>query len=197
MKARTKMKTLLLLGVLLFGFTVSAQSQKVSLDFKNERVEKVLASIKSQTGMSLVFSDQLVDVNRKVTMQLKDVTLKEALTRLLSGTDLTFEIRNNKIYFIDLLPVGQALHRQDVFSLQLIRLRNTGLGGLAVDQHRAGAAGALAASVLHRGQAQLVSQEPQQLLIFLSGYRFAVYRKNSHVGSPLQKVNLLFLEFII
>jgi len=88
MKARTKMKTLLLLGVLLFGFTVSAQSQKVSLDFKNERVEKVLASIKSQTGMSLVFSDQLVDVNRKVTMQLKDVTLKEALTRLLSGTDL-------------------------------------------------------------------------------------------------------------
>lgn len=100
MKARTKMKTLLLLGVLLFGFTVSAQSQKVSLDFKNERVEKVLASIKSQTGMSLVFSDQLVDVNRKVTMQLKDVTLKEALTRLLSGINLTFEIRNNKIYLL-------------------------------------------------------------------------------------------------
>ena len=107
MKARTKMKTLLLLGVLLFGFTVSAQSQKVSLDFKNERVEKVLASIKSQTGMSLVFSDQLVDVNRKVTMQLKDVTLKEALTRLLSGTDLTFEIRNNKIYFIEKKAVSQ------------------------------------------------------------------------------------------
>ena len=101
MKARTKMKTLLLLGVLLFGFTVSAQSQRVSLDFKNERVEKVLASIKSQTGMSLVFSDQLVDVNRKVTMQLKDITLKEALTKLLSGTNLTFEIRNNKIYFIE------------------------------------------------------------------------------------------------
>lgn len=101
------MKTLLLLGVLLFGFTVSAQSQKVSLDFKNERVEKVLASIKSQTGMSLVFSDQLVDVNRKVTMQLKDVTLKEALTRLLSGTDLTFEIRNNKIYFIEKKAVSQ------------------------------------------------------------------------------------------
>lgn len=112
MKARTKMKTLLLLGVLLFGFTVSAQSQKVSLDFKNERVEKVLASIKSQTGMSLVFSDQLVDVNRKVTMQLKDVTLKEALTRLLSGTNLTFEIRNNKIYFIEKKTVSQPGSRK-------------------------------------------------------------------------------------
>ena len=112
MKARTKMKTLLLLGVLLFGFTVSAQSQKVSLDFKNERVEKVLASIKSQTGMSLVFSDQLVDVNRKVTMQLKDDTLKEALTRLLSGTNLTFEIRNNKIYFIEKKAVSQPGSRK-------------------------------------------------------------------------------------
>lgn len=112
MKARTKMKTLLLLGVLLFGFTVSAQSQKVSLDFKNERVEKVLASIKSQTGMSLVFSDQLVDVNREVTMQLKDVTLKEALTRLLSGINLTFEIRNNKIYFIEKKAVSQPGSRK-------------------------------------------------------------------------------------
>lgn len=112
MKARTKMKTLLLLGVLLFGFTVSAQSQKVSLDLKNERVEKVLASIKSQTGMSLVFSDQLVDVNRKVTMQLKDVTLKEALTRLLSGINLTFEIRNNKIYFIEKKAVSQPGSRK-------------------------------------------------------------------------------------
>lgn len=112
MKARTKMKTLLLLGVLLFGFTVSAQSQKVSLVLKNERVEKVLASIKSQTGMSLVFSDQLVDVNRKVTMQLKDVTLKEALTRLLSGINLTFEIRNNKIYFIEKKAVSQPGSRK-------------------------------------------------------------------------------------
>ena len=92
MKARTKMKTLLLLGVLLFGFTVSAQSQKVSLDFKNERVEKVLASIKSQTGMSLVFSDQLVDVNRKVTMQLKDF-FQELILLLKSGTTKSILLR--------------------------------------------------------------------------------------------------------
>ena len=102
----------MMLGVLLFVFSVSAQSTNVSLDFKNERVEKVLASIKSQTGMSLVFSDQLVDVNRKVTMQLKDVTLKEALTRLLSGINLTFEIRNNKIYFIEKKAVSQPGSRK-------------------------------------------------------------------------------------
>ncbi len=60
MKTRTRTKMLLLLGVLLFGFTVSAWSQKVSLNFNNEKVEKVLSSIKAQTGMGLVFSDQLI-----------------------------------------------------------------------------------------------------------------------------------------
>ena len=59
MKTRTRTKMLLLLGVLLFGFTVSAWSQKVSLNFNNEKVEKILSSIKAQTGMGLVFSDQL------------------------------------------------------------------------------------------------------------------------------------------
>ena len=45
MKTRTRTKMLLLLGVLLFGFTVSAWSQKVSLNFNNEKVEKILSSI--------------------------------------------------------------------------------------------------------------------------------------------------------
>ena len=101
MKTRTRTKMLLLLGVLLFGFTVSAWSQKVSLNFNNERVEKVLSSIKSQTGLGLVFSDQLIAVNRKVPIQLKDATLEDALTKLLAGTKVTFEVRNNKIYFIE------------------------------------------------------------------------------------------------
>lgn len=93
MKTRTRTKMLLLLGVLLFGFTVSAWSQKVSLNFNNEKVEKILSSIKAQTGMGLVFSDQLIDVNRKISIQVKDASLDEALSKLLAGTKVTFEIK--------------------------------------------------------------------------------------------------------
>lgn len=100
MKTRTRTKMLLLLGVLLFGFTVSAWSQKVSLNFNNEKVEKILSSIKAQTGMGLVFSDQLIDVNRKISIQVKDASLDEALSKLLAGTKVTFEIKNNKIYLL-------------------------------------------------------------------------------------------------
>ena len=57
-----------------------------------------------------------------------------------------------------LFKVRQALHGEDALPLQLVRLGNTRPGGPAVDQYRAGAAGALAASVLHGGQAQAVPQ---------------------------------------
>ena len=41
---------------------------------------------------------------------------------------------------IDLLfPVAETLHREDGLALQLVRLGNAGLGGLAVDEHMAGA----------------------------------------------------------
>ena len=101
MNSQNKMKKLLLLGILLFGFTASGWSQKVSLNFKNEKIEKVLSSIKSQTGMALVFSDQVVDVNRLVSIQVKDGNLEEALDKLLAGTKVAYEIKNNKIYLIE------------------------------------------------------------------------------------------------
>ena len=101
MNSKNKTKKLLLLGILLFGFTASGWSQKVSLNFKDEKIEKVLSSIKSQTGMALVFSDQVVDVNRLVSIQVKDCNLEEALGKLLTGTKVAYEIKNNKIYLIE------------------------------------------------------------------------------------------------
>lgn len=93
MKSKTKVRKMLLVVVLLLGIATSAWSQKVSLEFKDAKVEKVLSAIKSQTKMGLVFSDQIVDVNRIVSIQLKEVELSEALNKLLEGTNVTFEIK--------------------------------------------------------------------------------------------------------
>lgn len=101
MKVRIRASKLLLTGIFLLGFTLSGWSQKVSLDFNNEKTENVLSSIKSQTGLALVFSDQLIDVNRVVSINVTNVTVEEALTKLLAGTNLTFEVKNKKIYLIE------------------------------------------------------------------------------------------------
>ena len=101
MNLRTRLKKLLLLVILLFGVAVSGWSQKVSLNYSNEKIEKVLTAIKNQTRMSLVFSDQVVDINRLVTIRVKDCNLNEALDKLLADTKVTYEIKNNKIYLIE------------------------------------------------------------------------------------------------
>lgn len=92
---------MLLVGALLLGLSMSAWAQKVSLNFKNAKVETVLSSIKKQTGMNFVYSDQLLDVNRNISITMKNVELSEALDRLVADTNVSYEIRNKRIYFVD------------------------------------------------------------------------------------------------
>ena len=87
---------------------------------------------------------------------------------------------------VDLLfPVGQPLHGDDGLALQLVRLGDAGLGGLAVDQDMAGAAGALAAPVLHGGQMQLVAQIADELLVLFHSDGLPVHGKCGHSVSLL------------
>ena len=82
---------------------------------------------------------------------------------------------------IDLLfPVGEPLNGENGLPLELVRLRDAGLGWLAVDEDIAGAAGALAAAVLHGGQVQRIAQKADQLLILLHGNGFSVDSERGH-----------------
>lgn len=91
----------MLVVAFLLGVATMGWSQKVSLDFKSEKVERVLASVKKQTGMHLVFSDQVVNVKRLVSIQVKDVSPEDALEQLFAGTNVTYEIKNGKIYLLE------------------------------------------------------------------------------------------------
>lgn len=102
---------MLLVGALLLSFSMSAWAQKVSLNFKNTKVETVLSSIKKQTGMGMIFSDQILDVNRAVSIQVKDAELAAALNQLLDGTNVSYEIRNGRVYFVGKKEVQQPSRR--------------------------------------------------------------------------------------
>lgn len=101
MKTKFKVRHMWLFGLLFFGLAVSAWSQQVTLKLKDVKFEKVLSEIKAQTDCSFVFSDQLVDVNRRISIDVREMPLAEALTQLLNGTNLSFEIRNKQIFFIE------------------------------------------------------------------------------------------------
>lgn len=87
--------------LLLSGLLFSASAQKVNLNFREARLENVLQSIKRQTNLSLVYSDHTIDVNRKVSINVSDVDVKDALSMLLEGSGAEFEIRDSKIYLIE------------------------------------------------------------------------------------------------
>ena len=80
-----------------------------------------------------------------------------------------------------LFPVGKALHREDGLALQLVGLGDAGLGGFAVDENVAGAAGALAAPILNGGQMQGIPQKADELLIFFHGHALPVNGEGCHV----------------
>lgn len=101
MKKRKPIAKVILLSMFLTTFALNASAQKVTLSFQNETFEKVLSSIKQQTGLLLVFSEQLVDLNRKVSIDVNSIQVEDALKQLLIETNLSFEIKNNKLYFIE------------------------------------------------------------------------------------------------
>lgn len=102
-KFRTRFGTKRLIWTVLFIslFSLSTTwAQTVTLNYEGEKLENVLSAIKAQTGYSFVFSEQLLDVNRRISINVKAAPLKKTLTELLIGTNLTSEIKNKYIYFI-------------------------------------------------------------------------------------------------
>ncbi|MEA4839409.1 MAG: TonB-dependent receptor [Bacteroidales bacterium] len=101
MKKTGSIVRIFLLYFFLFVFTINVSAQKVTLSYENVPFEKVLNSIKQQTGLALVFSEQIVNVNRRVSIMLTSVEVEDALKQLLAGTNVDFEIKNNKLYLVE------------------------------------------------------------------------------------------------
>ena len=101
MKNSRKVVKVFLLSLFLTAFAWNASAQKVTLSFQNETFEKVLTSIKKQTGLSPVFSEQIVDLNRRVHINVSSVPVEDALNQLLTGTNISFEIKNKKLYLVE------------------------------------------------------------------------------------------------
>ena len=89
--------------------------------------------------------DRRADLPRRAVAALEAVMLDERLLQRVQA-----------------VAVRQALDRGDLAALVLHRQRQAGVDALAVDQHRAGAAGALVAALLGAGEAEVVAQQVEE-----------------------------------
>ena len=93
--------TFFFLVISLLTFTVKASAQKVSISFNNAKVEKVLSSISKQTGLSIAYSKQIVNLDRKVSIKVENANVNLVLEKLIADTNLNYEIKDNKIYLFE------------------------------------------------------------------------------------------------
>lgn len=98
MKSISKRVAAVIAVLLVSASLIPAMAQRVTLNCKDTGIETVLGSIQRQTGLRMVYSNQTMDMNRKVTINVENAGLKDVMDELFSGTETAYEIRDNKIY---------------------------------------------------------------------------------------------------
>lgn len=94
----------------LFALLLCVQStyaQKVNLNFSRKPLKTVLESITSQTGYTLAFSKEAVNLNELVSVNVSDTDVKQVLNQLLTPRSIAYELKDNKI-FLSPVAVSKA-----------------------------------------------------------------------------------------
>lgn len=89
--------TSFMLIVFCMHISAATRSQTVSLNVRNQPLRQVLRSVKQQTDLSIVYNDRFVDAERRVSLQLKDASLENAMERLLGPLELTYHFTENTL----------------------------------------------------------------------------------------------------
>jgi len=80
-----------------FGEKSYSQTARISLDLYDVTVEKVLDDIESQSEFYFLFNQKLVDVNRKVNIEVKNEKINDILTDLFADEEVNFLVVNRQI----------------------------------------------------------------------------------------------------
>lgn len=106
-------RLLFTLAFLLCAAAVSAQ--KVTLNLRQVKLERVLSEITKQTGVQFNYSLPVVDPNEPVTIEVRESELEPALDRLFAGSGIAYTIRGKKVFLTARqAPVASASERREI-----------------------------------------------------------------------------------
>ena len=83
-----------------FSANSFSQSQNFSMNLENAKVKDVFHSIEGQSTYRFFYNDELTDINRMVSMNVKDSKIEDVLNQLFSNTDITYTILENNLIVI-------------------------------------------------------------------------------------------------
>ncbi len=95
-------KTFLLAFFLLVSIGLNAQTRAISLSAKNAPIKTVLAEIQTKSGYRVLYNDEVVPDDLRVSVNAENVAVKEILNTILKNTDLTYVMNNDELIIITL-----------------------------------------------------------------------------------------------
>lgn len=84
-------------GLMQVSASLYSQSTKLNLDFQNARVVDVLEAIESQSEFRFAYSAEYIDMNRKVSIEVKGKSIEQTLPLLFEGAGVKFSINDRHI----------------------------------------------------------------------------------------------------
>lgn len=90
-----KLTTLMLIIALVHAS--AASFSQVKLNTKNAPLESVLKTLKDQTGYNFFYDTKDIR-DTKVTVQINNASLKEALDKCLAGSSLGYDIEDKTVF---------------------------------------------------------------------------------------------------
>ncbi len=93
------MKNILAFIVCILGLTTTlwAQHQRLVVMADRKAPSEFLAELSLQTGVNIIYSDNVIEKLPEVTLQMKDVTLEDILTRLLHGSGIGYTLSGDQV----------------------------------------------------------------------------------------------------
>jgi TonB-linked SusC/RagA family outer membrane protein len=91
-----------------------AQKTRLDLNVQNSRVKDVLTEIENQSEFFFMYNNKQVDVERKVNIDVKELTVDLVLEKLFTGTNINFKVVNRQIllYPNNVIPLPAEQQQQ-------------------------------------------------------------------------------------
>ena len=119
-----------------FAADTYSQNTKLTLDLNDVSIENVLDEIESQSEFYFMFNQKLVDVDRKVDVNVKNIPIKDILNDMFKNTDTEFYVVDRQIL---LMPKNMS---QQMAKTQPLAQDQERITGIVTDIYGMGIPGA-------------------------------------------------------
>lgn len=97
----TKKWCVVLLMCFMIPITALSQQQRTSVNFNDLTLKEAVQQIANQHKLTVAYSKEFIDLDKKLSLNVSNVTLENALTELLKGTNIGFRFANSSILFFN------------------------------------------------------------------------------------------------